>query len=71
MASDMPNLAETEPTPQNNSIENMDFETAVENYEKEILLKYFAKYKSTYKIAAALGITQSKVSRLMRKYQIN
>ncbi len=53
--------------------ENYDvsFDMAVEKFEKELLLKYYAKYKSSYKVADALGISQTKASRLLRKYDIH
>ena len=40
-------------------------------FESKILAKYYAHYKSSYKVADALGITQTKASRLLRKYQIS
>ena len=47
-----------------------DFEQAVEQYEKTLLMQTFLKHKSSYKVAAALGMTQTKASRLLRKYGI-
>ena len=49
----------------------LDFEAAVSEFESKILAKYYAHYKSSYKVADALGITQTKASRLLRKYQIS
>lgn len=43
----------------------------MERYEKEILLKYQQYYHSGVKMAEALGIDQSTLSRKLRKYQAN
>ena len=51
--------------------DTLDFEAAVSEFESKILAKYYAHYKSSYKVADALGITQTKASRLLRKYQIS
>lgn len=48
----------------------MNFDTEVEQYEQSLLQKAFNEYKSSYKIAAALGMTQTRASRLLRKYGI-
>ena len=55
--------------PQEN--DTLDFEAAVSEFESKILAKYYAHYKSSYKVADALGITQTKASRLLRKYNIS
>ncbi len=46
------------------------FDESVEQYERKILGQAFSKYKSSYKVATVLGMTQSKASRLLRKYNI-
>jgi TyrR family helix-turn-helix protein len=48
----------------------MNFDAEVEQYEQSLLQKAFNEYKSSYKIAAALGMTQTRASRLLRKYGI-
>ena len=55
--------------PQEN--DTLDFEAAVSEFESKILAKYYVHYKSSYKVADALGITQTKASRLLRKYNIS
>lgn len=47
------------------------FEDAVMEYEKKILTKAYRKHGSSYKVAAALGLSQNKASRLLRKYGIS
>ena len=44
-------------------------EEALRCCERDIILKAYVHYKSTRKMAEALGITQSKASRLLRKYR--
>ena len=39
-------------------------------FEKKLLRRAYQKYGSSYKIADALGISQTKASRLLRKYDI-
>lgn len=48
-----------------------DFDSAVSELEKDMLLRAFRSHKSSYKVAEALGISQSKASRLLRKYSIS
>ena len=48
-----------------------DFDAAVSELEKDMLLRAFRSHKSSYKVAEALGISQSKASRLLRKYSIS
>lgn len=48
----------------------ISFDAEVEQFEKSLLQKAFHEYKSSYKIADALGITQTRASRLLRKYGI-
>ncbi|HHY90325.1 MAG TPA: hypothetical protein GX503_01540, partial [Clostridiales bacterium] len=45
--------------------------TLMEEREKEILQEYANKYQSTYKIAKALGISQSTASRKLNRYGIS
>lgn len=44
------------------------FEEAVEEFEKQLISKAYAKFKNTYKVAEALHISQSKAYRLLKKY---
>lgn len=69
-SADVPRLGETSPS-DNQEEERVDFDCAVKDFEKELLLKYFAKYRSSYKVAAALGLSQTKAFRLLRKYNIH
>lgn len=48
-----------------------NFDNAVAEFEKNMLSKAYSHYKSSYKVADALGITQTKASRLLRKYNIS
>ena len=48
-----------------------DFDTAVAAFEKELLTRAYKEHPSSYKVAEALGITQTKASRLLRKYSIS
>ena len=50
--------------------EQVNFEEAVAAYERQLLEKAFRRYGSSYKVADRLGLTQSKASRLLRKYGI-
>lgn len=50
--------------------EPIDFDTAVAQFEKELLAKVYKNNRSSYKVASALGLTQTKASRLLRKYNI-
>lgn len=47
---------------------NFTLADVIEATEKRVIGDYFKKYKSTYRVAEALGISQSKASRLYRKY---
>lgn len=49
---------------------DINFDAAVAQFEKELLTNAFRKYKSSYKVAAALGMTQTRAARLIRKYNI-
>ena len=51
--------------------ETLNFTNEVENFERNLLLRVFTEQKSSYKVAKMLGISQSKASRLLRKYQIH
>jgi TyrR family helix-turn-helix protein/PAS domain S-box-containing protein len=44
------------------------FQELMDSYEKEIIKKAYAEYGSSRKVAAKLGISQTKASRLYRKY---
>lgn len=41
----------------------------IEELEKEVILRLYSKYKSTYKVARALEISQSSVVRKIKKYK--
>lgn len=47
------------------------FDELIENYEKHIILNAYNKYKSSYKVASALNLSQTKASRLIRKYIVS
>ena len=76
---DIPPLHDVEPkqddaqtsSPEDAGIDSMDFDAVVSEFERKILEKYYKQYKSSYKVADALGITQTKASRLLRKYNIS
>ena len=59
------------PISETTDIDSMDFDAAVSEFERKILEKYYKQHKSSYKVADALGITQTKASRLLRKYNIS
>lgn len=52
-------------------IYTQDFDDAVSEFEKNMLTKAYERYRSSYKVAEALGMTQTKASRLLRKYGIS
>lgn len=52
----------------NNDELTIPFDTAVEEYERKLIINAFHKYKSSRKVAAALKISQSKATRLIKKY---
>lgn len=45
-----------------------DFDNLICDFENKIISEYYNKYRSSYKIAEILGISQSKASRLIRKH---
>ena len=45
-----------------------DLDSIIYNFENKVISEYYRKYKSSYKIAQILGISQSKASRLIRKH---
>lgn len=49
---------------------DQDFDSLMESYEKEIISKTYNHCKSSYKVAKCLNISQSKASRLIRKYNL-
>lgn len=51
--------------------EEQSLRQAVEACERKLLRRAYQKYGSSYKAAEALGISQSKASRLLRKYHIH
>jgi len=57
--------------PEADTIEvGMDYHSLMNMYEKKMLEQYRRRFKTTRKIAEALGIDQSSVSRKLRKFQI-
>ena len=50
--------------------EEQSFDQSMEAFERKLLRRAYQKYGSSYKVAAALGISQTKASRLLRKYDI-
>ena len=70
-AEDIPPLQSTEPPDEpDRHGEDIPFDQSVEAFEKKLLRRAYQKYGSSYKIADALGISQTKASRLLRKYDI-
>lgn len=51
--------------------ENLSFDEAVEEYERNLIKSAYETYKSSRKMAKALNISQSKANRLIRKYLID
>ena len=68
---DIPPLREVENAEDEHHSEEINFEQSVEAYEKKLLRQAYQKHKSSYKVADALGISQTKASRLLRKYEIS
>lgn len=48
--------------------DNTSLDSLIEKEERKIIQDMYALYKSSYKLAKKLGISQSKASRLIRKY---
>jgi len=69
-AEDIPPLHGSAPDSTARQDEELNFDRAVEAYEKKLLRTAYQTYPSSYQLAAALGISQSKASRLLRKYDI-
>lgn len=44
------------------------YEQQLDNFKRDIIQNSFRKNKSSYKVARELGISQTKASRLIRKY---
>ncbi|QQE75794.1 sigma 54-interacting transcriptional regulator [Brevibacillus composti] len=67
-ASDLPDiiLQNTKPKLPHSSPVSLDL--AVQEYEKELVVNSYKKHKSSRKVAADLNISQTKASRLIRKY---
>ena len=66
-AEDLPPLRGAEPEEPE---EPLTFDQSVEAFERELLRRAYQKHGSSYKVAEALGISQTKASRLLRKYAI-
>lgn len=71
-AEDIPPLQSTEPAEDADQRhgEELTFDQSVEAFQRKLLRRAYQKYGSSYKVADALGISQTKASRLLRKYDI-
>lgn len=69
-ADEIPDLPKDSPEESMETEEKVNFDEAVAAYEQQLLEKAFRKYGSSYKVAEHLGLSQSKASRLLRKYGI-
>lgn len=68
---DIPPLQSAEPPEEGDRhSEELSFDQSVEAFERKLLRRAYQKYGSSYKVAEALGISQTKASRLLRKYDI-
>lgn len=47
---------------------NSDYKSLIENAEYKIISAFYEKYRSSYKVAKALNISQSTASRMIKKY---
>jgi len=65
---DLPKILFSEIEEAEEEYEEMPFEEAVEEFERKLIRKAYEKYKTTRKIAEVLEISQSKASRMIRKY---
>ena len=68
---DIPPLRDVETAEEETHDEVRSFEQSVETFERKLLRQAYQKYRSSYKVAEALGISQTKASRLLRKYGIS
>ncbi len=71
---EIPGLLITEENLEKLSLDNntqITLKEAIEAYEKELLIQYIARYKSTRKTAAALGVSQTTIWRKALQYGIN
>lgn len=66
---DIPPLQSIQPT-EEFSEQILSFDQSVEAFERKLLRHAYLEYGSSYKIAEVLGISQTKASRLLRKYNI-
>jgi len=48
----------------------LDYESAIENYEKKFLTKMYEQFPSTRKLATRLAVSHAKISRKLSKYGI-
>lgn len=68
---DIPPLSEEASLQVNHdSLDSVQFESEMDRFESKLLRSAFERYQSSYKVAEALGLTQSKASRLLRKHNI-
>lgn len=49
----------------------LPYDDAVERFQKEMITRAYKQFNSSYKVAEALNISQTKASRLIRKYITN
>lgn len=66
---DIPPLQNIKPTEEFTE-QILSFDQSVEAFERKLLRHAYLEYGSSYKIAEVLGISQTKASRLLRKYNI-
>lgn len=48
-----------------------NYDTAIENYEKQLLSSMYQEYPSTRKLANRLAVSHAKISRKLNKYDLN
>ncbi len=66
--SDLPKMFLEESKSEKNNYFPNSFDLAKEKFEKELITKAYKKFKSSRKVAEVLEISQSKATRLIRKY---
>ncbi|CAH2211951.1 sigma-54 interaction domain-containing protein [Tepidibacter aestuarii] len=66
--SDLPKIFFEEPKSEKDNAFPESFDLEKEKFEKELITKVHEKFKSSRKVAEALDISQSKATRLIRKY---
>lgn len=66
--SDLPQIYFRDTFDSNESILPESYEVAIEEYERKIVQEAYNRYKTSVKVAENLKLSQSKASRLIRKY---